>query len=52
MTAMIGFSGMRRGCIFEENPIPTLEQKATTVGLSHGFNLLCLILFIGILKWI
>lgn len=32
--------------------MPTLRQKITTVGAIFGFNLVCLIVFAGILKWI
>ncbi len=32
--------------------MPTIRQKAITVGAILGFDLICLILFVGILKWI
>lgn len=32
--------------------MPTLKQKITTVGFILGFDLICLILFASILKWI
>jgi hypothetical protein len=32
--------------------MPTVRQKALTVGIILGFDLVCLILFAGILKWI
>ena len=32
--------------------MPTLRQKAITVGSILGFDAVCLVLFIGILKWI
>ena len=32
--------------------MPTLRQKALTVGSILGFDLLCLVLFAGILSWI
>jgi len=32
--------------------MPTVKQKAITVGVILGFDLICLILFAGILNWI
>ncbi len=32
--------------------MPTLKQKIVTVGSILGFDLLCLIIFVGILRWI
>jgi len=32
--------------------MPTVKQKAITVGIIIGFDLICLILFAGILHWI
>jgi hypothetical protein len=32
--------------------MPTLRQKAITVGIILGFDLICLVLFVGVLKWI
>jgi hypothetical protein len=32
--------------------MPTLRQKAITVGTILGFDLLCLVLFAGVLNWI
>jgi hypothetical protein len=32
--------------------MPTLRQKAITVGSILGFDAICLVLFVGILRWI
>jgi hypothetical protein len=32
--------------------MPTIRQKAITVGIILGFDLVCLIIFAGVLKWI
>jgi hypothetical protein len=32
--------------------MPTPRQKAITVGIILGFDLICLVLFAGVLKWI
>jgi len=37
---------------FREFDLPTIRQKAITVGSILGFDLVCLVLFAGILNWI
>jgi hypothetical protein len=32
--------------------MPTIKQKAITVGSIFAFDLVCLVLFVGVLKWI
>ncbi len=32
--------------------MPTLRQKAITIGTILGFDALCLVLFVGFLQWI
>ncbi|HVN85386.1 MAG TPA: hypothetical protein VMW17_11120 [Candidatus Binatia bacterium] len=37
---------------FWVHDMPTIRQKAATVGVLYAFDLACLVLFMGILRWI